>query len=63
MTTHSLTQPGSGNLCQVCRKKPVAIPQGTCERCKQELRVENRLEYFEALSWEVEYEEGRRGRG
>ena len=45
--------------CEACRTAIVLIPGGTCERCKQELRCENKLEYFEALSWEQEYNERR----
>ena len=45
--------------CEVCRRAIVLIPGGTCERCKQILRIENRTEYFEVLSWEQEYNERR----
>lgn len=49
-----------GPWCVHCHKTRVLIAYGTCEQCKRELRVENRNEYFEALSWEVEQAEGRR---
>ena len=48
--------------CVHCRKRPVLIIGGTCERCKQELRAENRLEYYEAEAWEWERREARRRR-
>jgi len=51
-----------GMFCAVCRENRVTIPHGTCDECKQELRVENRHEYFEALSWEYECAEERRRR-
>ena len=44
-------------VCAECGRPALLIPHGICERCKQELRVENRGEYYEALSWEWEYRE------
>jgi len=56
MTTHEI------NTCAVCHTRLVTIPHGTCERCKRELRVENRHEFYEAESWEWECRENERDR-
>ena len=46
--------------CSECQEVVVLIPGGVCDLCKARLRQDDRIEYFEALSWEHEYNYGRR---
>jgi predicted amidophosphoribosyltransferase len=60
MHTNSIKTKDDRPRCAECGEVVVPIPGGVCELCKERLRQDDRIEYFEALSWEHEYNNGRR---